>query len=84
MGIASISTNVNAIPEAIKNLETGILIEKGNSIQLAEAIEKLKNNENLRRKLAENGRKFVLENFNEKIVAEIAFENYQTVLSNNK
>jgi glycosyltransferase involved in cell wall biosynthesis len=77
MGIASISTNVNAIPEAIKHMETGILIEKGNSAELAGAIEKLKNDETLRKKLSRNGQKFVLENFNEKQVAEIVFENYR-------
>ena len=31
LGIPTISTNINAIPEAIKHLETGILIEAGNS-----------------------------------------------------
>ena len=38
LGICSISTNINAIPEAIKNMETGILIESGNSKELTEAI----------------------------------------------
>lgn len=81
MGVAGISTNVNAIPEAVKHLETGILIKKGNAKELADAIEKLKNDEELRTKLAENGRRWVLENFNEKIVAEIAFENYRKALN---
>lgn len=76
MGVACISTKVNAIPEAIKHSETGILIEKGNSAELAGAIEELRNDKDLREKLARNGRKFVLENFSEKRVAEIAFENY--------
>ncbi len=77
LGIPSISTNVNAIPEAVKNLETGILIEAGSSEALAAAILQLKNDKNIKEKLSKNGRKYVLENFNEKVVAEIAFSEYQ-------
>lgn len=77
LGIPSISTNVNAIPEAVKHLETGWLIEAGDDKKLAEAIVKLKSDSNLRRKLSENGQKFVLENFNEKIVAQIALDGYK-------
>ena len=75
--IPVISTNVYAIPEAVKDNETGILIEAGNSKSLADGILKLKNDVDLRKKLAENGQKWVLANFNEKSVAEIAFENYK-------
>ena len=38
LGVPSISTNVNAIPEAVKDLETGVLIETGDSKALAAAI----------------------------------------------
>lgn len=81
MGVPSISTNINAIPEAVKNLETGILIEAGESNELAEAIELLKNDKKLREKLGKNGREWVLANFNEKSVAEIAFQNYRKALN---
>jgi glycosyltransferase involved in cell wall biosynthesis len=77
LGIPGISTNVYAIPEAIKDGETGILIEAGDSEALAEAIETLKNDEQLRKKLGQNGRAWVLANFNEKTVAEIAFQSYK-------
>lgn len=80
LGIPSISTNVNAIPEAVKNLETGILIEAGDSVALAEGIETLKTDENLREKLAKNGRGFVLKNFDEKEVARIAIAGYKDAL----
>jgi glycosyltransferase involved in cell wall biosynthesis len=83
MGIPSISTDVYAIPEAVKNLETGILIEAGNSDALAKAIGLLKEDNDLRRKLSQNGRTFVLENFNEKTVAEIVFENYKAAFKQN-
>jgi glycosyltransferase involved in cell wall biosynthesis len=83
MGIPSISTDVYAIPEAVKNLETGILIEAGNSDALAKAIGLLKEDNDLRRKLSQNGRAFVMENFNEKTVAEIVFENYKAAFKQN-
>lgn len=76
LGIPTISTKINAIPEAIKNLETGLLINPGNVDELKEAVLKLKNDKNLRERLAKNGREFVLENFNEKVVAKTAVETY--------
>lgn len=76
LGIPTISTDINAIPEAIKHLETGMLIEPGNSKLLANAIQTLKDDEVLRNAISRNGRKFVLENFNEEVVAKIALESY--------
>lgn len=76
LGIPSISTNVYAIPEAVKPNETGCLIEAGDSEALKDAILKLKNDEALRRKLSKNGRSFVLANFSEPVVAEIAAAEY--------
>jgi colanic acid/amylovoran biosynthesis glycosyltransferase len=76
LGIPSISTNVYAIPEAVINEKTGILIEAGDSRALADSIIKLRNDKELREKIARNGRAWVLENFNERSVAEIAFQGY--------
>ena len=76
LGIPSISTNVNAIPEAVKHLKTGWLIEAGDVQNLTRAILELKNNGDLREKLSKNGREFVLEHFNEKVVASIAEKEY--------
>ena len=80
LGIPSVSTNVNAIPEAIKNNETGILIKAGDSDGLARAIETLKNDETLREKLSKNGREFVLDHFDEREVARIAIAAYKESL----
>lgn len=76
LGIPTISTEINAIPEAIKHLQTGLLIEAGNSVALKDSIQKLKDNDELREKLSKNGREFVLSKFNEKTVAKIAVESY--------
>lgn len=80
LGIPSISTNRNAIPEAVKHLETGILIEAGDDKGLAESILLLKSDMNLRKKLSENGRKWVLKNFDEREVARIAIAAYKKAL----
>jgi glycosyltransferase involved in cell wall biosynthesis len=77
LGKPSISTNVYAIPEAVKHLETGILIEPGDSSALAEAILQLKNNKELSEKIGKSGREFVLKNFDEREAAKIAFQTYK-------
>lgn len=76
----SISTNVYAIPEAVKHLETGILIEAGDSKALADAILQLRDDPALRERLAANGRKFVIENFDEREAARTAISAYQEAL----
>ena len=75
--VPSISTNVNGIPEAIKHLETGWLIEAGDSTALAEAIAALKGDIELRNKLATNGREIVLREFDEREAAKTALKAYQ-------
>jgi glycosyltransferase involved in cell wall biosynthesis len=60
--IASIASNVGGIPDVIINNETGILIEPGNELQLANAIEFLIQDNATRKALGENGRKRVVNN----------------------
>ena len=76
LGIPSISTNINGIPEAIKHLETGYLIQAGQVEKLTAAIQILKDDSALREKLSKNGREFVLANFSEKTVAKFAVKKY--------
>ncbi len=76
LGIPSISTNINAIPEAIIHLETGLLIKPGDVGELKAAILLLRNDPLLREKLAIQGKKHVLKNFDEQTVAKIAVERY--------
>jgi len=83
LGIPTISTNINAIPEAIKHLETGLLIEAGSGQALSDAIQKLKDDAKLRSYLAKKGREYALEKFDERIVAKIAVESYIEAYRNN-
>jgi glycosyltransferase involved in cell wall biosynthesis len=58
-----VATPVGGVPEIIKNNETGILVPPGNSIHLAEAIDYLLENEDVRLKIASEGRKLVKEQY---------------------
>ena len=72
-----IATSVNAIPEAIKNGENGILIEPKSSEQIALAIKNLKADKNLRMKIAAAAKETAFRDFNEKRAAEVTIEVYK-------
>ena len=76
MKVPVISTNINGIPEAIVDGETGLLVEPYDAEGLAQAVLELKNNESLRQELAANGQKIVAEKFDEREAARIAWESY--------
>ncbi|MEP7037602.1 MAG: glycosyltransferase family 4 protein [Acidobacteriota bacterium] len=82
LGLPTISTDINAIPEAVKHLETGILIKPGSSDELVNSIQMLKDDENLREQISEKGREYVLEKFNQKKVVKIAVESYIEAFNN--
>ncbi|WP_340598695.1 glycosyltransferase family 4 protein [Priestia megaterium] len=57
-GTAVISTNCGGIPELIKNNKTGIVLEPGNSEQLAHALKFLITNKEARNKMSTNAKNF--------------------------
>jgi glycosyltransferase involved in cell wall biosynthesis len=77
MGLPSISTNVNAIPEAIENNVSGILIEPGDARGLSDAVLRLRDDKASAEEMAEKGRAVVLKQFDERIAAGIAIEHYR-------
>ncbi len=80
MGIPSISTDVNAIPEAVFDRKTGLLIEPGDPSQLAAAIEELRQDAGLRQRISDSGREFVKTNFDERVASRIAIAEYNSCL----
>ena len=81
MGVASISTEIYAIPEAIKHEETGLLINPGRADELFNAIVQLYEDVALRERLAQNGRDFVIANFDEREASKIAIDAYKEALA---
>ena len=65
-----IATNIGGIPEIIKDKETGFLVEKGNHEQWVTFLQFLLENPDKAKMMGEQGRKFVLENFNLKLMAK--------------
>ena len=58
-----VGTNVGGVPEQVIDGETGFLVEKANSDQIAGAVIKILGDTDLARRMGENGRRLVLERF---------------------
>lgn len=78
LGKACIASGVNAIPEAVRDRETGLLVPPGESVALAAAIAELKEQPLERERLAAKGRDFVLKNFDERVTAQITVDLYES------
>lgn len=82
LGIPAISTNVYAIPEAVKDGETGMLVPAGNAEALAASILELASDSELRSRLSRSGSEFVLKNFDERDAARTILRSYKRALRN--
>ena len=78
-----ISTNSHGIPFTVQNNKNGILVEPENPSQLADAINKLLHNDNLRERLGLFGYDFVHEECNCVSMAEKSLKLYELILKNN-
>ncbi len=84
MGLPSISTNVYAIPEALKHEVTGLLVEAGDDKALADSISRLYSDAGLRDRLADAGRSYVVEHFDERAVAKKVVAAYKRALESDR
>jgi glycosyltransferase involved in cell wall biosynthesis len=64
VGIPVVSTSISGIPELIKNGKEGFLVEPAEVEQLSNAITTLLKDEEIRKKMAEEGKKKIEKNFN--------------------
>lgn len=69
-GLPCVATNVGGIPETVIDGSNGILVEPRNPQKLAEALLMLIEDEKLRRKYGEEGRKRAVEHYDWKIIAK--------------
>ena len=76
-----VATHTGGIPEVVKNGENGILVPVNNPVKLAEAIQYLLDNESLRIKFGQYGRRWVIRNFSLEVIAKRLCNVYQSLLS---
>ena len=62
-GIPSVSTNLAGIPDIIKDGKSGLLVNPGDTNQLANALQRLMDDEEFAERLAIGGRNAIIENF---------------------
>ena len=81
-GIPVISTkDVGAIPEMVIDGESGILTDKKNPGQIADAIIKLIENKEMRSRMGENGRARFRKHFTEEINTENMISTFKKVIN---
>lgn len=74
-----LTTNIGGIPEIIANHHTGLLVESGDSKQLAESLSLLLSDATLREALAQNARTFAEKNLCSVTMAEKIVGIYQSI-----
>lgn len=67
MKVPVVSSKMAGVPEIVKDGETGYLVEPGKSNQLTEAISKLWSDQVAYKKMSDNGRKLMEENFDKEV-----------------
>jgi glycosyltransferase involved in cell wall biosynthesis len=83
VGLPIVATDAGGIPEIIKNGINGIIVPKQNPKELAEALIKLIENENLRKELSQNAINYS-KNFSSKIMTKKTLEVYEKAIKNTK
>lgn len=77
---AIVAASVDGVPEIVKDGFNGLLVEPENPDKLANKIEYLLKNKEIRQNLGENGRKFVKENFTWPKISQQYLELYKRVI----
>ena len=75
-----IATNVGGIPELMKDMETGFLVEKGNAKQLSIKINELLKNEEKRIQMGNKGREFIEKKFNWDVISKQFIKDVNIIL----
>jgi glycosyltransferase involved in cell wall biosynthesis len=77
-----IASSVGGIPEIINSYENGILVPPNNEVKLAEAIQYMLSDKDLRQKLRRHGRKLVMEKFSLEATTQKILSVYKRLLEN--
>jgi len=81
-GLPVVATSVGGVPELVEDGKTGILVAPRKPEMLAEAIIKLLNNPEMRRKIGQNARRHVVENYDWEIITDKIEGIYRVMLDN--
>jgi glycosyltransferase involved in cell wall biosynthesis len=76
-----VAFDVGGVNEAVRNGETGLLVKRGSSDELGDALLRLLSDKPLREKMGANGRRFVTENFTWDICAQRMLKVYREALA---
>jgi len=76
-----VAFDVGGVNEAVLRGETGLLVNRGDSDELADALLKLLSDSSLRERMGARGRRFVVDNFTWDICAEKMLAVYREALS---
>lgn len=79
-GVPVVAFNVGGIPDMIDSGRNGILAELKSAKDLAKGIELVLSDKNLHKRFSVSARKKVIENFDQKIVAEKYYDVYKSLL----
>lgn len=82
-GTPVIATPVGGIPEVVKNYETGILTSPGDCKALVNAIQYLLEHEDVRLKIAHEGRRHVVQGYSLDVAAETLCKIYTQLIKSN-
>jgi glycosyltransferase involved in cell wall biosynthesis len=80
-GTPVIASNVGGIPEIIRNWENGILVSPGDYAKLAEAIQFLLDNRDVRKKIGDKGRRLAVEKFSFESTVRKLLKVYNSLLN---
>ena len=80
MEIPIVSTTVGGIPDSVAHEKSGILVEEKNPEEIAHALYKLINDEELRSKFGRYGKEFVEEKFNPVTITNQLISFYKTLI----
>lgn len=79
-GVPIVASRVGGIPEAVRDGVTGLLVEPGNPIELAEAIRRLLRDQTLAKRMGRAGRELVAREFSADIMVQGNLRVYQELV----
>lgn len=78
LALPCVASNINAIPEAVSDGETGLLVAPRDSAALAGAMMELRTDEVARQRIARAGQEYVFARFDERKTAQVTVALYDT------